>query len=142
MAPAIALAACCFIVGSDVAFSSYRNVMRASGRWIHVPRNVTTHCEVFVHRENQICFHDRFLSKAGYGRSAKCTARGLVFTVQKLRETVAVVSLIVNHYRYRIFLRFSRRADYCILANQSAKNARSLASNAEPASCGDCMLCP
>ena len=66
MAPAIATARRCFIVGPEVAFSCYRNVMRASGRWIHVLRNVATHCEVLVHRENQIRFHNRFLfSKAG-----------------------------------------------------------------------------
>jgi hypothetical protein len=65
MAPAIATARWCFIV-REVAFSCYRNVMRASGRWIHVLWNVTTHCEVFVQRKNQIRFHNRFLfSKAG-----------------------------------------------------------------------------
>jgi hypothetical protein len=87
MAPAIAQARWCFIVGSDVAFSRYRNVMRAFGRWIHMPRNVTTDCEVFVHRENQIRFHYRFLSIAGYRRRTGCTPRELAFALQKLRES-------------------------------------------------------
>jgi hypothetical protein len=47
-------------------------------------RNVTTHCEVFARRKNQIRFHSRFLSIAGYGWGAGFTPRKLAFALQKL----------------------------------------------------------
>jgi hypothetical protein len=68
-----------------MAFCCYRNVTRVPDRWIHLLGNITTHGEVLASRENQICFHNRFLFLiAGYGRGAKSAPRGLAFAVQKL----------------------------------------------------------
>jgi hypothetical protein len=68
-----------------MAFCCYRNVTRVPDRWIHLLGNITTHGEVLASRENQICFHNRFLFLiAGYGRGAKSAPRELAFALQKL----------------------------------------------------------
>ena len=89
MAPAIAPAAVLLIPGFHIR--SYCNVARLLARWIHVFGHVITHCKVFGHRKNQICFHNRFLSIAAYGRGAGYTPRRLAFAVQKLLRRKRVV---------------------------------------------------
>ena len=85
--PAITSAAVSVILRSNIAFCDNRNVTRVLARWIYALGNVTTSVEILADRENQICFHKRFLfSIASYGSPRRCTLRGLAFALQKLSE--------------------------------------------------------
>jgi len=66
MTPAIAPAGVRLALKIDIAFSRYRNMTRIASRRIYVLGNITTHIEIFIRRQNQIRFHKRFLSIAGY----------------------------------------------------------------------------
>lgn len=61
-----------------------RNVTRVPGRRPYTWSD-TAGIEIFIHRQNQVCFHNRFLfSIRGYVHDGKGTPPRLAFALQKL----------------------------------------------------------
>jgi len=65
MTPAIAPARVRLALKIDIAFSRYRNMTRIASQRIYVLGNITTHIEIFIHRQNQIRFHNRSFHAGG-----------------------------------------------------------------------------
>jgi hypothetical protein len=60
MTPAVASATVRLAL-RNLAFMCYLDMTRIASWWIHVPGNATTCIEIFIHRQNLVRLHNRFL---------------------------------------------------------------------------------
>ena len=82
MAPAVAPATVLLV--PSINFTCYRNVTRVVSWWIHRLGNATTHIEIFVHRQNNIRFHNRSFHVVRLRILKKAAPHRLAFSLQKL----------------------------------------------------------
>jgi len=101
--PAVAPASMLLGVKVNNIFCCDRNMPRIFCRRFYT-RSDTACIEVFIHRQNQIRFHNRFLfSIRGYGCDEKSTPPELAFALQKL-------SRLPDNFRLTIQRDFAKEA--------------------------------
>jgi len=65
-------------------FCCDRNVVCSARRRIRVLPNAKTQVEVFIHRQNQILFHNCSFRDSGYAEGERRASRRLAFALQNL----------------------------------------------------------